>query len=682
MVEAPEGFGDEDLVRITEIENVWIPMPDGTRLAARLWLPRNAEAEPVPAILEYLPYRKRDFMRARDEPMHRYYALSGYASIRVDVRGTGDSEGAISDEYTQTELEDGVAVIAWLAEQPWCDGSVGMTGISWGGFNSLQIAALQPPALKAIITLCASDDRYADDAHYKGGCLLNENMQWGSILMMNNALPPDPEIVGGEWRDSWRRRIDALEPFPALWMRHPARDEYWRHGSVCEDFSAIRCPVYAIGGWADGYSNAVSRLVANLQGPVKGLVGPWAHTFPHNGVPGPAIGYLQEAVRWWDHWLKGIDIGVMDEPAMRVWMQESAPPMPQYETRPGRWVAEDVWPSPRIQSRVLHLDWGHLADLPGDPDEAWFSSPQTLGVRAGEWCGFGSDGEAPRDQRSDDGGSLVFTSDGLEEAIEIFGAPRLSLDIKSDEPVAFLVARLCDVHPDGTSARISYGMLNLCHRDGHDQPQPLVPGQWYRIELTLDDLAQQVPAGHSLRLALSTSYWPMVWPAPAPVTLTTRIGTGTLILPVRPAAPGDDALRPFPEPAKAPGRRHKKLHHLDLSRRIEIDLTTNEMTHTLKSDGGELDGASLARLEDIGLDLGNTLMKRYRILEDDPLSAQTELALSTMLRREDWAIRIDCRTRLSCTAAAFQFSADLDAFENDVPFASRNWVIAIPRNCL
>jgi len=680
--DAPVGFAEADLVRIEEIENVWISMPDGIRLAARLWLPRDARQRPVPAILEYLPYRKRDFTRSRDEPIHRFYALSGYASLRVDVRGTGDSEGLIRDEYSQSEHEDGLAVIAWIAAQPWCDGAVGMTGISWGGFNSLQIAAMRPPALKAVITLCAADDRYADDAHYKGGCLLNENMQWGSILIMNNALPPDPEIVGDSWRKTWRARLDALEPFPALWMRHPFRDEYWRHGSICDDYAAIECPVYAIGGWADGYSNAVSRLVANLKSPVKGLVGPWAHAFPHEALPGPAIGYLQEAVRWWDHWLKGIDTGIMDEPALRVWMQDSAAPLPQHRTRPGRWVAESVWPSPRITQRVFHLDWGHLADEPGEDDEEWFSSPQTLGSRGGEWCGFGSDGEAPRDQRSDDGGSLVFTSDGLVEPIEIMGSPRLTLDIKSDRPVAFLVARLCDIRPDGTSSRISFGILNLCHRAGHEAPEPLEPGRWYRITMALDDLAQMVPAGHSLRLGLSTSYWPMIWPTPTPVTLTVRIGSGVLEIPVRPASADDAGLQPFGPPASAPGTRHKKLHHLDMKRRVEIDLTTNEMTYTLKSDGGELGGASLARIEAIGLDLGNTLMKRYRILEDDPNSAQTEMAQSTTLRREGWNIRIDCRTRLTSTVDAFQFSADLDAFENDVPFASRNWVIAIPRESL
>jgi putative CocE/NonD family hydrolase len=669
-----------DISGIEEIENVWIPLPDGTRLAARLWLP--VDSEPVPALLEYLPYRKRDFMRLRDEPMHRFFALNGYASLRVDLRGTGDSEGLLYDEYTAQEHEDAVAVIAWIAAQPWCSGAVGMTGISWGGFNSLQTAALRPPALKAVITLCAADDRYADDAHYKGGCLLNENMQWGSVFMHYNALPPDPEIVGKRWRDMWRERLRVLQPFPAVWMGHPWRDEYWRHGSVCEDFTAVDCPVYAIGGWADGYTNAVTRLLAGLKGPRKGLIGPWSHAFPHDAVPGPSIGYLQEAVRWWDCWLKGIDNGIMDEPMLRAWIQDSLPPQPQYESRPGRWIAEPDWPAPGVVPRRYHLGWGHLSEEEHEVHEVSFSSPHTLGVRAGEWCGFGADGEAPRDQRSDDGGSQLFDSDPLTEGVDLFGTPILTLDIRADRPVAFLVARLCDVFPDGTSARISYGILNLCQRDSREQPEALEPGKWYRIELKLDDLGQSVPAGHRLRLALSTGYWPMIWPAPQPATLTVRTGTGFLDLPVRAPRAEDAELRDFEPPLAAPGAQQKKLRHLPLRRRVEIDLTTNEMVYTLRGDGGELGGAALARIEAIGLDIGYTMMKRYRIIEDDPLSAQTELSQSATLRRDGWSIRVDCRTRLAATADAFQFSGDIEAFEGDMPFETRHWTLAIPRKLL
>jgi uncharacterized protein len=661
---------------IVEIENVWIVMSDGCRIAARIWLPKGADAVPVPAILEYIPYRKRDFMRARDEPIHRYFAQSGYAAIRVDLRGSGDSDGVLFDEYTQQELDDALEIIAWIAAQPWCSGAVGMMGISWGGFNALQVAALQPPALKAIITLCSTDDRYADDAHYMGGCLLNENLQWGATLMTYCAYPPDPEIVGERWRAMWRERIDHLVAFPALWLQHQWRDDFWKHGSVCEEYGRVRCAVYAIGGWADGYSNAVPRLMRGLSCPRKGLIGPWAHVFPHNGVPGPAIGFLQEAVRWWDHWLKGIDRGIMAEPQLRLWMQESVDPQPFHEERPGRWVAERAWPSPRIESRRYYLDPGRLDAAAGRQVTLAFSSPQTTGLRAGEWCAFGAEGEMPLDQRPDDGRSLTFDTEPLAARTEILGAPVLDLDLAVDEPNALLAVRLNDVQPDGTSTLVTYGLLNLCHRDGHERPEALEPGTFYRVRLRLNDIAHAFPAGHRIRIAASTSYWPIAWPSPQAVILTLRTGTSALYLPVRPPSPDDERLRPFEPPVAAAGPRRKTLRELPLKRTIEIDLATNETVYAFQS--GEF-GAALARIEAIAMDLGYTFLKRHRISEYDPLSAQTEIVQRMTMRRKDWSVRIESRTRLSATRDAFQFSADLEAFEDDEPFGQRNWQLTIPR---
>jgi len=667
------------LDRITEIENTWIRMSDGCRIAARMWLPKSAAHDPVPAILEYIPYRKRDFMRSRDEPIHRYFAAHGFASVRVDIRGSGDSEGVLHDEYSPQEHDDALEIIDWLVQQPWCSGSIGMMGISWGGFNALQVAALNPSALKGIITLCSTDDRYADDAHYMGGCLLNENMQWGSILTLYSALPPDPELVGDRWKDMWQERLDHLEPFPAVWMRHQARDAFWRHGSICENYAAIQCPVYAIGGWADGYTNAIPRLMTHLPGAKKGLIGPWAHNFPHDGVPGPAIGFLQEAVRWWNHWLKGEETGIMDEPVLRVWMQESQLPQPQYAEWPGRWVAEPTWPSAQIETRCWYLEPGHLSPVPEKPMDLSFCSPQTTGVRAGEWCGFGADGEMPRDQRPDDGGSLVFESDPLPERLEMLGAPVVELELCTNQPVAMVAVRLGEVAPDGSVLRVTYGLLNLTHRHGHENPEPLVPGQWQTVRVQLNDFAHAFPEGARIRLAISTSYWPIAWPPPVPVTLTVRTGTSTLRLPIRPPREEDQFLRPFELPESAPGTTHKKLRQLPMRRTIEIDLATTEMVYTLRSDGGEFEGASLARIEEIDLDLGYTLFKRYRILEHDPLSAQTEFAQTAIMKRKQWAIRIECRTRLSSTIDTFQFAGELEAFEGDVLVKRHDWAFAIPR---
>ena len=508
-----------------------------------------------------------------------------------------------------------------------------------------------------------------------GGCLLNENLQWGSILLTYGAYPPDPEIVGPRWREMWRERIEQLVAFPALWLEHQWRDEFWRHGSVCEDYGAITCAVYAIGGWADGYSNAVPRLLKGLTCPKKGLVGPWAHRFPHNGVPGPAIGFLQEAVRWWDHWLKGIETGIMAEPAYRVWMQESVDPQPYYEERPGRWVAEAAWPSPRIESRRLFLNPGRLEPAPTQAARLAFSSPQTTGLAAGEWCAFGAEGEMPLEQRPDDGRSLTFDTGPLPERLEILGAPVVELDLAADEGDALLAVRLNDVQADGTSTLVTYGLLNLTHRDGHEQPAPLEPGTLQRIRLKLNDIAHAFAAGHRLRLALSSSYWPIAWPSPTLAVLTVRTGQSAVYPPVRPPSADDAALRAFEPPTAAPGARPRP-RETPLRRTIELDLATNETVYTFQS--GEFDAAP-DRIEPIGMDLGYTFLKRHRISEYDPLSAQTEVVQRTVMHRADWSVRIECRTGLTATRTTFQFAADLEAFEGEEPFARREWRVAIPR---
>jgi putative CocE/NonD family hydrolase len=669
---------------VREIENVFIPLADGTRLAARMWLPEDAQAHPVPAILEYIPYRKRDFMRLRDEPMHHYYAGHGYAAVRVDLRGSGDSDGILEDEYLLREQLDAIEVIAWLAEQPWCDGNVGMTGISWGGFNALQVAAHRPPALKAIISLCASDDRYADDAHYMGGCLLSENQIWGTVLFGLNALPPDPALVGERWRDMWMQRLENNHPFPAHWLRHQRRDAYWKQGSLCEDFSRIQCPVYAIGGWADGYSNAVPRLLEGLETPRKGLIGPWSHNFPHIGVPGPAIGYLQEALRWWDRWLKGIDTGIMDEPMLRVWMQDYAAPEPFHEQRSGRWIAEQHWPSPRIQRRRWHLTGtSGLEDSPPDPVTLSICSPQTTGLAGGDWCGFGNEGEAPRDQRGDDGRSLIFDSAPLDDDVEILGAPEATLTLRTDRAVAMLAVRLNDVAPDGTSARVSFGILNLTHRNSHEHPEPLVPNETVTVTIALNAVAHRFPAGHVIRVAVSTAYWPMVWPAPEPVTLELETGGGTLSLPIRPPDSNDESLPAF-APAESAGSTSTRtaLAPPRFVRSIERDLVSNEVVYRLISEGGDLGTAAVVRIEDIGLELGHIVERHFRIDEQDPLSASTEIIERMMLRRGEWEIRVNARTRLSASRDHFVLHAWLSVHEGGEEVFAREWDEEIERDLL
>jgi putative CocE/NonD family hydrolase len=667
------------------IENVFIPMSDGCRLAARIWRPVDAGRSPVPAILEYIPYRKRDFMRLRDEPMHHYYARHGYASVRVDLRGSGDSSGVLEDEYLPLEQDDAVEVIEWLARQPWCTGKVGMTGISWGGFSALQAAERAPAPLAAVIALCASDDRYADDAHYMGGCLLNENQVWGTVLFALNALPPDPEVVGASWRSEWLRRLEADRPFPAVWLSHPRRDAYWRQGSVCEHPERIRCPVYAVGGWADGYSNAVPRLLSQLHSPRKGLIGPWAHTFPQNGMPGPAIGFLQEALRWWDRWLKSQDNGIEREPSLRVWMQDAVAPGPTMTHRPGRWVAEDAWPAAHVAARRLWLDaGGSLRErVPRAPGRFVVSSPPSTGIAGAVWCEFGADGEAPLDQRLDDGRSLVFETEPLSEPLEILGAVELMLTVECDQPHALLAARINDVAPGGESLRVTLGLLNLCHRDGSELPQPLQPGKRHRIRLCCNDAAHRFARGHRIRLSLSTSYWPVAWPSRRPAVVTVHGGASMLTLPVRAPQPRDRDLREFEPPlASDVVSRVTELAPPRLQRSIERDLTRDEVIYRHRSVGGDLESAAAVRIEDIDLVLSHTTDREFRVRDVDPLSARTTVSERLGLRRGSWRIRVEACTVTTADAESFRVEATLRAWEGERDVFSRCWDESLPRDLL
>ncbi|MDQ6900594.1 MAG: CocE/NonD family hydrolase, partial [Candidatus Dormibacteraeota bacterium] len=474
------------------LANEWIVLSDGCRLAARIWLPEDAVERPVPAILEYIPYRKNDATAARDAAMHPYFAEHGYAAVRVDIRGSGDSDGILRDEYLPQEQLDGLEVLRRLASQPWCTGRVGMIGKSWGGFNVLQIAAHDPPELGAVISVASTDDRYADDVHYMGGCLLAWDMlSWASTMLAYNARPPDPDVVGESWRAMWLDRLENTPPFVESWLAHQRRDEYWKQGSICEDYAAVRCPVYMAGGWADAYRNAILRFLATAPGPRKGLIGPWGHLYPHQGSPGPAIGFLREAVRWWDRWLKGIENGITEEPQLRVWMQEAVEPRAAYAHRDGRWLASPSWPAPGVAPRRLWLGEGALeasAEPPSQERQDWRGS-LLVGSAAGTWCPWGGETDFPTDQRVEDGLSLAFTSSPLEDRVEILGSPVLHVELAADRPVAMVAVRLCDVWPDGRSTLITRGLLNLTHRESHEQPSLLEPGRRYRVHVHLNAIA-------------------------------------------------------------------------------------------------------------------------------------------------------------------------------------------------
>jgi putative CocE/NonD family hydrolase len=656
------------------LDPVWIAMPDGVKLAARIWLPRSAKTRPVPAVLEYIPYRRRDGTLLGDTPRHAYFAGHGYAAVRIDLRGSGDSEGVLLDEYLKQEHDDAIAAIAWLAAQPWCNGKVGMMGYSWGGFNALQVAARRPPALAAIMAVHATDDRYGDDCHYMGGGLLLGNMSWAATMLAYNARPPHPTIVGERWREMWLQRLEGSPPFIVEWMAHPLRDEYWRHGSVMEDYGAIDAAIYTVGGWADPYTNCVLRLLQNAKAPVKALIGPWAHAYPHIARPGPQIGFLQESLRWWDRWLKGIDNGIMEEPRLNVWMQESMPPASDYETRPGRWVGEPGWPSPQTALRAFHFGEGRLLDRRADKSAAIrHRSPQIAGITAGEWCPYGNRGELPIDQRADDGRSLTFDSAPLEASLEVLGTPRVTLRLSVDKPVAILTARLCEVAPDGASTLISYGVFNLTRRQGFDKSVAMVPGEAVTVDFPLNDLGQRLAKGSRLRLALSTNYWPILWPAPEAATITLFPADCRIDLPVYTARDEGSRAAAFPPPEAAPNLAHKQLRTGRRERTVEEDATTGRTVVTIHRDQGAW------RLEDDGLEFDGAAVERFSQVEGDPLSAKAEIEWRYVMRRGDWTVSTLSRTVLTGSKDKFHLLITLDAFEGDKRIFTRSLTRDLPR---
>lgn len=652
-------------------ETVWIPLADGCRLAARIWFP-STETLPAPAVLEYLPYRRRDRHRGDDALLHPGLAANGFVSVRVDMRGSGDSDGVLLDEYTAQEGADTLEVIDWLALQPWSNGSVGMIGLSWSGFNSLRVAALRPPALKAIVVTCASDDRYADDMHYMGGCLLNDNLQYGATLFTWLATPPDPEIVGDRWRQMWLERLEAVEPPAARWMSHPTNDAYWTAGAPSQPDGRIEAAVLAVGGWADGYTNAVLRLLSTVSGPRKGLIGPWGHAYPHVGTPGPRIDFIGIVARWFDHWLRDIETGIMDEPMLTAWLQESELPRARFNVRAGRWITEPVWPSPAVTPTVLQLAGSSLAHRPAPVDRE-IRSPADTGLASGEWCPYGAGDELPTDQREDDNRSLVFDGDPLEQPLQLLGGPRLELDVSADVADGQLATRLLDVAPDGTSVRITYGLVNLLHPNGNPRAESLEPGTVCHVDLRLNDVAYELPAGHRLRLAISTSYWPLAVPAPMPFTVT--VHAGQLEIPVR--------TPPDAEPSLALGKAWSP-PSLDVDvlaplerGRVLIERPADEQAETRVEVVRNL---GVVRIRDVDLDLTALGSETYTVHRADPATARAVARRTVAFARREWHVQIETVSTLTFEEGDWELESTLEATEAGTTVFSRRWRTRHPRH--
>jgi uncharacterized protein len=568
-----------------------IPLRDGTELAATLYLPACLPSlEPgagpaVPALLEYLPYRKDDAMLARDYSFYEYLARHGYAGARVDIRGTGRSGGVLPEgEYTETEQLDAEDVIAWLAAQPWCTGAVGMWGISWGGFNAIQLAMRRPPALKAIIAVDASDDLFHDDVHYIDGLLHLD--EYALMIDQLNALPPAPDFPVDD--ATLASRFDR-DPWLMTWLARQQDGPYWRRGSLRPDYDRLTIPAFLIGGWYDGYRDSIPRMLAAAPAPVRVLLGPWNHSYPHSAVPGPAIEWRADAVRWWDHWLKGEPNGISAEPPVTVYVRRWHPPDQSLTEIPGEWRTETAFPPERTVYRAFHCGpERNLSDDPAAPGSVSLRYVPSAGVEAGHWWG-----ELTADQRGADAFSLVFDSPPLTEEVEIGGFPVVELAASADAEPLHWFARLCDVAPDGTVTLVTGGGRSGRPdplRDGGSLPRGAVPDGPLPLELHVTSWV--FPRGHRIRLALSNAMWPMIWPTPHPATATVRLGPdGTrLVLPVIPAAsdPGPPGpVFPAPEPAQRPPGVHSWGATVPVRWGIERDGTGTATTWWRGSSGTE-----------------------------------------------------------------------------------------------
>ncbi len=660
------------------IETVWIPMPDGTKLAARLWLPDGARDNPAPCVLEYIPYRRRDRTRMRDEGMHPRFAEAGYAAIRVDQRGSGDSERVMLDEYADIETRDGVDAIAWIARQPWCDGNVGMFGKSWGAYNSFQVAARRPPALKAIAPVMGTDDRWLEDIHFYGGVLAGDNFWWGSIMQLYNSFPPDPGVVGDRWRDMWRERLEAMTYWPAQWLEHQTRDEMWRRGSISENYSDIEVPVYFFGGWADLFRDTPFRIAEHLKGPLKILMGPWAHLYPHDGIPGPQVDFVAEVIRFWDHCLKGIDTGLMDEPPLRFYLQDSAPPSPHHAVRPGSWVEETAWPSGNVSERTFHLNSGALGERAEDGADLVICSPQTFGSAGGDMCSFAIPGDVPVDCRIDAAGALCFRGEPVQEPLDILGQPTVSLSVSANKAQGFVVALLVDEAPDGAQTLISRGFANLVHRNSDTAPEPVVPGDAMQIAVPLHGIGYRLAARHRLMVQIATAYWPILWPSPEPVSLAVSPGRSTLSLPVR--RPTGSGARTLPVPGPRPVPKISQIAGGSMERSIKTDLTTGEHVARFFVDGGVFGPVGRVRLDETGTEMTDVSDRIYRIHPDDPLSATATMEQRATFKREDWNVSVKTTARQTATADEFVLEATVTCRDGDEIFHEVEWRHKIPRN--
>ncbi len=647
---------------------VWIPMSDGACLSARLYLPEGDD-RPWPVLLEALPYRKDDLTASYASEYRRLRDEGRFAVARVDLRGTGASDGLATDEYPPEEQSDLVEVIAWLAAQPWSNGNVGMFGTSYSGFNSLQLAAEQPPALKGVCAIYASDDRYTDDVHYMGGTLRAVDLVDYVIYMTAMcALPPTPALTGDRWRDAWLARVDHAEPWLLRWLEEQWDGEYWRHGSLRRldghggwtGYDRIRCATMIVAGWADGYRNNSFRTYEQLRGPRELLVGPWSHMSPASSRPGPNLDLLPEIIRFFDAHLRDRPPTSPTAP-IRVFLRRPTPPAPDLAEHRGQWRADTAWPPADAGELVLESPRDGTEELAVRGDvgtTAWISCAGHL-----PWG-------QPVDQRPDEGLSLVYDWPAREEELVVAGHPRLTVTVTADAPVAFLSAKLCDVFPDGTSQLVTRGFLNLCHRESSLAPAPLVPGAPVTVTLELEATAWIFEAGHRVRLDVAGTDWPNTWSPPAPVTLAVDAATLRLALPTLADATGAEPVPEF-TPAPPDDDEHDPSGDRPTVWRIDHDVLASE-TRAVVDHGTTYDAEHGSRVEE-------HYTGEVTVSTDDPGIARATATARFAVAWPEVRVHSEARLDVRSDADAFDVTVDLDVHQDDELVRTRSWSRRIPR---
>ncbi len=591
--------------------NLLIPLADGVTLAADLHRPAGEGS--FPTLVSYYPYHKDGLIGSMLEYPREYFASHGYASLLVDLRGLGGSSGVAWETLDAREGEDGVQIIEWAAQQDWCDGNIGMWGFSYGGTSTLQTASRRPPNLKAIAPIETLSDVYLELAT-RFDCLPWFG-NWGALMVSMNILPPAYQDPEGRWYEVWMERLENGFPHIFAAKDHPTYDDYWRSRVI--PVEQVDVPTFLIGGWRDVNVHAMFRIYDAIQAPRKLVQGPWTHILPYHSPIEP-WDYLHELKRWWDRWLKGEENGIDTEPAVTLFVQGS-----------GAWRHEPEWPIKRTESRTLHLDDGGILSgrAPATESSARYAADPTVGSMAGLWDGTGLGIGLPMEQGPDDLRSLTFTTAPLKDDLEITGAPETVLHVELEKGDDLnLVAKLCDLDPDGRSSLITVGSIKGSAYDSAEHPQPVPTGVVHEYRVQLFTTSYLVPRGHRIRLSVSCSDFPRLWPTSTNPVIKLHCGGSNgsaLQIPVVPAAPDPlpaPALkRPDPSISDAPlavdfvprytierdyiGDRETvrmgsaQVSGLPSGGRFSMDIDVSASVARARPDGARIEGSALLRLE-------------------------------------------------------------------------------------